>query len=129
MGYKLPEHFEPWKHEYAEEIYTRAEMAGLTGAKAIAVAIAESGLDINANGDAGCSKSLYQWNTCARGAMPDDIIGAWIDEVSTNANREGWSEDRAIVRWNHPTLAEGGAWWLSGYLGKVNARLNLITQS
>jgi len=115
----LPAHFESWKVEIAEEIHRRAESAGLTGSLAVAVAIAESGLDFHASGDAGCSKSLFQWNECVRGKMPDDIIGAWIGEVSENAKRSGWSEDRGLTRWNAPQLAEHGSWWQSAYLKKV----------
>lgn len=107
---KLPESYEEWKYEIASEIYYRATKAGLDGKLAVAVAIAESGLNPNALGDSRCSKGLFQWNECARGKMPDDLIGAYITEIKSNMEKYNWSQWQSLVSWNCPQCAKSGSY-------------------
>ena len=129
IGYKLPEKFEPWKHEIAEMGATMALERGVEPKYIVAAMVRESGITPDAIGDNGCAKGVLQWNECAKKSPAPDTEGqitAWLDNFIESYEKSGSWED-AVVDWNYPSIDEN--WNQTKYWRDYKETLDSITPS
>ena len=125
ISYKLPDHFEDWKHEIANEAANKAVKANIEPKYLIAAMVLESGINPSSVGDSGCSLGVLQLNRCVhkKTLSTSEQIDLWLANFSKYYEKTG-SWEAAVIAWNAP--AHIGKWWQTRYWKHYSKTLNSI---